>query len=136
LKRKNSEFVRRSLKRGESTIEATRKNDNKPLDHQPLILAIKELEIKCAELEQEKSRILSQQNSINTEHKEESNSLRRDIKMLRDDKDRAQKRLSKALLIDGAIIALYLEVKDRSTDPPDKEPDLEVEAEKLKGRTG
>ena len=119
-------------------IEPTRKQTDKfrstePDHFQGLNLMIKELEAKCAELELEKTKILSQQNSINNEHKEEIASLRRDIKMLRDDKDRAHKRLTKSQLIDGAIIGLYLEVKDRSTDPPDQEPDLELEAEKLRG---
>jgi hypothetical protein len=49
-------------------------------------------------------------------YREEIALLKKELKTLREDKEKAQKRLSKTGLIDSAIINLYLEMKDRSAE--------------------
>ncbi len=67
---------------------------------------MKELETRISDLELEKLRFLSHSNSINKEHKEQVQILNKDIKALKDEKDKTQKRLQTTSLIDQAIIDL------------------------------
>ena len=83
-------------------------------------------------MELEKLKFLTHTNTLNNEHKKQVEGLQQEAKQLKEERDKALKRLSTFLLVEEGIIELYVEMKDRSHEDPGEEPNYDGEKERLR----